>query len=83
MSAETAATAELLLELDRLDPGERVDGWLVFELSGGERPDRVQLCGPAGSGPIWQVDITYPIENRHVYAGRVGTHLSTSTPRPQ
>jgi hypothetical protein len=77
------ANAELLLELECLDPGDRLDGWLVFELPGGELPCRVDLRGPGPSGHMWQVDITDPIEDRHVYAGRAGARVPSRIPPPQ
>jgi hypothetical protein len=83
VSTEAAsANAELLLELERLDARERVDGWLVFELPGGELPCRLELRGPGPSGDMWEVDITDPVEDRHVYAGRAGAPVASPTPPP-
>jgi hypothetical protein len=82
-AAAAVASAELLVELERLEPGERVDGWLVFELSDGAQPLRVEECGPGRSGSVWQVDITDPIEDRDVYRGRSDGALAARMSPPQ
>jgi hypothetical protein len=83
VSTGAVAAAELLLELERVNPGERVDGWLVFELSAGELPDRVDLRDPGRSEQVWRVNITDGIEDRHVYAGRAGVRVAPRTKPPQ
>ena len=78
-----AATAELLLELERLAPGERADGWLVFELPGGALPERVELYGPDGGQRVWQVGVTDAIEDRHVYTGSASAPGTAGTSPPE
>jgi hypothetical protein len=75
-----AAAAELLLELEHLGPGERSDGWLVFELSDGELPEGVELDDDGDARRVWQADVTELIEDRQVYAGSPAT---TATRAPQ
>jgi hypothetical protein len=68
-SGALTAAAELLLALDRLDVGQREEGWLVFELPMGDPARPLTLDGGGRDRSVWQLDITATIENRRVYAG--------------
>jgi hypothetical protein len=68
-SKAVTAQAELLLAPQRLDVGQRVEGWLVFELPPDDPAERLRLDGCDRGCSVWQLDITDTIEDRRVFAG--------------